>query len=158
MTHRSKSTLFLIEQLIVIAVFAICAVACISILTAAYFNANDSRSTSHAILRAESAAEVFKATGGDVFAAASILGGVAEAGGLGHSGAVYATVYYDSSWKVSSEVNASYVLRIAAAGTYHESVNYIIMSGNISIERATGEGLVTFPVTARQSLEVESNG
>jgi len=161
MTHRSKSTLFLIEQLIVIAVFAICAVACISILTAAYFNANDSKATSHAILKAESAAEVFKATGGDVFLAADILGGVAELGGIGHFGDVYLTIYYDSSWQNTIVSNASYILTIDASASMHttsSSLNFAVMSGSVRIERITGEELVFFPVITRRGMEVESHG
>ena len=153
MTQRSKSTLFLIEQLIVTAVFAICAAACISILTAAYFYATDSQSAGNAILKAESAAEVFKATGGDIFITADILGGVAQAGGVGHSGAVYATVYYDHSWQLSNESGASYVLRISSAGTSYPSLGLILASGGVTVERITGEQLVAFSVSARQVIE-----
>jgi len=153
MTQRSKSTLFLIEQLIVTAVFAICAAACISILTAAYFYATDSQSSGNALLKAESAAEVFKATGGDISVTANIMGGVAQAGGTGHSGAVYATVYYDHSWQISNETNASYILRISSAGTSYPSLGLILAVGNISVERITGEQLVAFPLAARQIME-----
>jgi len=149
MTQRSKSTLFLIEQLIVIAVFAICAVACISILTAAYFNSIESNGTSNAIHKAESAAEVFKATGGDLFMTADILGGTADVGGLGHSGAVYATVYYNSAWQIADESDASYVLRIAAAGTSHTELSFILTSGELTVERITGEELVSLTLAAR---------
>ena len=152
MTHRSKSTLFLIEQLIVIAVFAICAVACISILTAAYFYANDSKATSHAVLRAESAAEIFKATGGDTSVVAEIMGGELR-GGIGYSGSTSAVVYYDSTWQVSDETNASYVLHLAVAASQlsHGLVedDLIIVSGNILVSRITGEELVAFPVAVR---------
>jgi len=45
MVRRSRSTLFLMEQLIVIAVFAICAAACVKILTTSYFMAKQTRDT-----------------------------------------------------------------------------------------------------------------
>ena len=153
MTQRSKSTLFLIEQLIVTAVFAICAAACISILTAAYFYATDSQSSGNAILKAESAAEIFKATGGDIIVTAEILGGAAETTGAGQSGAVYATVYYNHSWHISNESNASFVLRISAAGTSYPSLGIILSSGDITVERITGEQLVAFPIAARQIMD-----
>jgi len=142
MTQRSKSTLFLIEQLIVIAVFAICAVACISILTAAYFNARDTKSTSNAILRAESAAEVFKATGGDVSTVRFILEGTH---GI-KSGYPSVAVYYDNIWQISDEDNASYVLHIAYYPT--AGSNALVMA-ELTVERIDGDELVAFPLAAR---------
>jgi len=158
MTHRSKSTLFLIEQLIVIAVFAICAVACISILTAAYFNANDSKATSHAILKAESAAEVFKATGGNEHAIMDILGGT-HGEKFNYSVRQFypaVTVYYDSFWQVSSEENASFVLFITFVPS-NTGFDRFIMS-ELSVERITGEELVAFPLAARGALGVNHYG
>ena len=145
MTHRSKSTLFLIEQLIVIAVFAICAVACISILTSAYFTANDSKATSNAILVAESGAEVFKATGGDANAVALILRG--SPGIVGTSG-IFVTVFYDSSWQVCGETGASYVMHIMA-DTMTRSQDFSLIQGELSVSKITGEELVAFPIAAR---------
>jgi len=142
MTHRSKSTLFLIEQLIVIAVFAICAVACISILTAAYFNANDSSAKSNAVLKAESAAEVFKAIGNDIDTTKNILGGI--------NGVRYnypgVTVFYDSYWQVTNENNASYVLHI---GYYPIGTDNTLIIADLTVDRITGEQLVIFPLAAR---------
>jgi len=145
MTHRSKSTLFLIEQLIVIAVFAICAVACISILTSAYFTANDSKATSNAILVAESGAEVFKAAGGDADAVAYVLRGFA---GIAGSGGSFVTVFYDSSWQVCGEVGASFVMHIMADATAGSDV-FSLIQGELSVSKITGEELVAFPIAAR---------
>jgi len=148
MTHRSKSTLFLIEQLIVIAVFAICAVACISILTAAYFNANDSRDISHALLKAESGAEVFKATGGDVTAAAEILGGTGR-GGFRASGESEISVFYDKNWQVCEAGDASFMLVLYINAAEGRNMNDILLtSGTLTVERITGEELVAFKLTA----------
>ncbi|MCL2819833.1 MAG: hypothetical protein FWD38_03250 [Oscillospiraceae bacterium] len=148
MTNRSKSTLFLIEQLIVIAVFAICAVACISILTASYFYANDSSALSHAIIKAESGAEVFKITGTDFSAAAEILDGTVTSKSLGADGVSVIAVYYNSSWQTSSEDNASYVMNLiieAAQGPQ----NFDVITGRITVERTTGEELISLSVAAR---------
>jgi len=144
MTNRSKSTLFLIEQLIVIAVFAICAAACISILTAAYFYADDSKAASNAIIVAGSGAEIFKATGGDFNAVADILGGVSADCESG----VAAAVYYNRSWQACSEENASYVLWFLKDAPYDSGVAEVI-SGRMVVEKITGEELVAFPVAAR---------
>jgi len=150
MTQRSKSTLFLIEQLIVIAVFAICAVACISILTAAYFNANDSKSTSLAILKAESAAEVFKANSGDMNAVMRVLEGTRgeRYNYIVRQNYPGVSVFYDNQWQKSNEENASYVLHI---GHYPTGSNDALVITELTVDRMTGENLVTFQLTARSS-------
>ena len=146
MTNRSKSTLFLIEQLIVIAVFAICAVACISILTTAYFYANDSNSTRNALFRAESAAEIFKATGGDVAVVTSMLestpASVVDSGGV-------VTIHYNSSWQPVSQTDASYRLNITSHAPEQIFPGYSLVTGEIIVVRITGETLITLPLAAR---------
>jgi len=144
MTHRSKSTLFLIEQLIVIAVFAICAVACISILTAAYFNAIDTKATNHSIIIAESSAEVFKAVGGDPVAVADFLGGTTVTGATG----AVVMVYYDSTWQVCSRDNASFVLSLVV-DAHRDPGDYSLVTGRLSIERVTEEELISLTIAAR---------
>jgi len=148
MTNRSKSTLFLIEQLIVIAVFAICAVACISILTASFFYANDSNATSHAIVKAESGAEVFKVTGADFAAAAEILGGQTTSESLGADGVSVIAVYYDSNWQVCNKENASYVLNLIIESALGAQ-DFDVIQGRVTVEKITGEELISLKVAAR---------
>jgi len=145
MTHRSKSTLFLIEQLIVIAVFAVCAAACIRILTAAYFTANDSQATSHAVLRAESAAEVFKAVDGDLAAVARIMGADSASGGHQSD---FIVIYYDSSWQLSDESTASYVLNLRSYPPQSPD-DFSLVTGVLTVSKTTDEVLVAFPVATR---------
>ena len=145
MTNRSRSTLFLIEQLIVIAVFAICAVACISILSTAFFYANDSKATGHALFAAESGAEVFKATGGDFVEVADILGGVTKSG---EPGTAVVTVYYDNTWQVCDEANAGFILNIVANAPQNPH-DFTLVTGEITVEKITGEQLIAFPLAAR---------
>jgi len=156
MMQRSKSTLFLIEQLIVIAVFAICAVACISILSAAYFNANNSGAVSNALLKAESGAEVFKATGGDLAATGEIIG---SQGSTGYGAFRLTTgpselgVFYNKDWQLCEPGDASFFLKLVVD---NDNINSgaggpIFISGTLSVERITGEELLKFPVVARSS-------
>ena len=142
MTQRSKSTLFLIEQLIVIAVFAICAAVCIYVLTAAYFITDNTVAENNALLKAESAAEIFKATGGDEGTVRSILGGTSSV----RTGYPGVTVFYDDVWQNSNEDNASYVLHIGYRPT---GINNSLVVAELTVERITGEELVTFPLAAR---------
>jgi len=151
MAQRSKSTLFLIEQLIVIAVFAICAAACISIFTAAYFYTNDSAAASKAIVKAESAAEVFKATGGNVAVAADILGGTTLSTDSGM------IVYYDKEWQICGIIDASYLLSLVTDTQNQTNREQSLITGTLTIIRYTGEQLVSFPLAVRADHEVMSN-
>ena len=144
MNTRSKSTLFLIEQLIVIAVFAICAAACISILASAYFTSEDTRDMSNALLVAESAAEAYKATGGDLASVAGIMGG-----GLDYSDGTYGMmVNYDGNWNVSAGSDSVYRLLLMPQdiGSVHSSLD----SANLSVSKQTGEEIISFPVVTRK--------
>ena len=146
MNNRSRSTLFLIEQLIVIAVFAICAVACVSILATAFFYAGDSNAAGNALIAAESGAEIFKATGGDFGAVADMLGGAAE--GSGSSGSV--VVYYDKAWQVCGIADARYFLHFVGV-TPDASPGSNLVAGEMIVAKITGEELVAFPVAAREA-------
>jgi len=144
MMERSKSTLFLIEQLIVIAVFALCATACISILANAYFMAKDSRDISNALFAAESVADSFKAVSGDFENAARISGGTAR----NIDGANEIIVFFDNNWQVSDKGTAFYVLRLVS--DIHGSFPYGLIMTDLSVERIDGnDELVNFPVAVR---------
>jgi len=145
MNSRSKSTLFLIEQLIVVAVFAICAAACTRILAASYFMATETRDLSNAIHAAESGAESFKAVGGDIGKTARILGGAASDDG----GAAVAVVYYDRHWQVSAEADAYYCLSLRARAP--EPASPLLAPGELTVEKLTGERLIGFEVAAIRS-------
>ena len=140
MKYRSKSTLFLIEQLIVIAVFAICATACVKIVTSAYFYAIDSRDVSNAIFAAESGADSFKSVSGDFGEAAVLLGGFTE----NRDGSVVLVVYYDDKWQVSGKESAQYVLNLA--GKPSGTLPSRLFNGELSIARTDGDELVSIPV------------
>jgi hypothetical protein len=138
---RSRSTLFLIEQLIVIAVFAICAAACARILTSAYFSARDARDLSNAILAAESSAEIFKASAGDFGKVAEIMGGLS---GI-VDGSVAAVIYFDSQWLVCGVDEAYYMLLlIDGAGSAP------LLTGELTVENLqTGEEILALTVITR---------
>jgi len=150
---RSKSTLFLIEQLIVVAVFAICAVACISILTSAFFFAHDSSDTSRALIEAQNSAEIFKATGGDFEAVADLMGGAVNVDGYNRP---VLRVFYDRHWQtVAYEQIGGFVLNIEgetplAPGDFQRRA----VMGELSVSRVAGDSLIAFPVAARVNLGV----
>ncbi|MCL2627780.1 MAG: hypothetical protein FWD44_03670 [Oscillospiraceae bacterium] len=139
--NRSKSSLFLIEQLIAIAVFAICAVACIRIISTAYFYSRDSRDIGFAIIAAENAAENFKAVSGDFEIVADILGGSKTQA----DGNLVITVYYDNDWQITDDTNASFVLYLNS-GSVKELSSFRLIEGNVSVERTSGDELISFGI------------
>lgn len=88
---NSKSSLFLIELLIVIAFFAIASTVCVQIFAKSHVISTGSRDLNRAVAVAQSAAEGFKATGGDAAELAEILGGSAAEDGS-------VRVLYDQLW------------------------------------------------------------
>ena len=144
MNTRSKSTLFLIEQLIVVAVFAICAVACISILTSSFFFAHDASDTSRALIEAQSSAEIFRATGGDFQVVADIMGGTFSDQDANE---VAVNVFFDRHWDVITyQQPGGFVLRLELDDNF-SSVSPVM--AQLSVSRAIGDSLVSFPVAAR---------
>ena len=145
MTRRSGSTLFLMEQLIVIAVFAICAAACVSILTVSFIYARDSRNMSRALLAAESAADSFKALSGDVSQTAEVLNGFVYFGAGGDT----LTIYYDENWQAICRTdtdNVRYFLRmLPLEGVTGAGITAV----QLSVEEISGEEILSFPVVAR---------
>jgi len=141
MSGQSRSTLFLIEKLIVIAVFAICASACAGIFVESYLNANLARDTSYALSVAKNAAEQYKAYK-NLSDTAVYLGGQAYGAGTEET----AFVYYDSDWQVSPEEGAAYVLHFRRFESTTKPPQCIL-----SVDRMTGEGLLSFTVAVRSS-------
>ena len=148
MNIRSKSTLFLIEQLIVVAVFAICAAACIFILTSAYFTSVETRDLRNAILIAENVAETFKATNGSTDTLAIILGGEGRIKTKYQDNSLVTTVYYDSDWQITYSDSAAYKLKLTQSadtpGTSHE-----VISWELVVSTLTGEEIFSFPLAVR---------
>jgi len=158
MAQRSKSTLFLIEQLIVVAVFAICAAACISILTAAYFYTVDSAAASNAVIKAESAAEIFKATGGDHIAVGEFMGGTVMPPATDGGAASSVAVYFNKQWQPCSISEAGFILNLVVDDNIQFYPEFSIITGNLTVRRITGEFLISFPLTARSGSGVMSYG
>jgi hypothetical protein len=140
MNKRSRSTLFLMEQLIVVAVFAVCAAACVKILTASFFMAEETRDINNAIKVAESSAESYKAAAGDIGTTARLMGG--DAVSIGGADAVI--MYYDEDWRACGEENAAYMLRLING----DSAPAQLAQGELSVEKLTGEVILAFPVAA----------
>lgn len=138
MNGRSRSSLFLIEQLIVIAVFAVCAAACVSIFVDAFLTAEGTDDINHALIAAKSGAECYKAYG-NLEETAEILEGVYS------PDATYAVVYYDGDWRVCGETEAVYTMRFESADAGGLTAPLLC---ELSVEKITGEEIISFTVAA----------
>ena len=139
MSSRSKSTLFLMEQIVVIAVFAICAAVCVKILVVSYIMTVDAVDTRNALLAAESAAESHKAFAGDVERIADILSG--------SSGGDTVRVFYDSYWQPGGEYGAYFVLYLVRRNAAQP-----VIFADITVSRTLDDNeLISLTAAARGS-------
>ena len=140
-----KSSLFLMEQLIVILIFALCAAICVKIFVSSYIIASDSKDLNHALLIAESGAECYKAAAGDMESTARILGGSLQGAGAA------LTVFYDDKWRVCGDNEAAYVLRMTDQTAADAFVS--LLRSDLSVEKIAGpETLIAFSVAVRRDV------
>lgn len=79
---KSKTTLTLMEQLIMIAVFAVAVAVCLRVFAFANSRSEQNLINDVAVNESRNAAEVIKSTGGDFVRAAEILGALPTENGL----------------------------------------------------------------------------
>lgn len=138
MENRSRSTLFLMEQMIVILVFAFCAAVCVKLVAEAHVITTRNNDKKNAIIAAESGAECFKAYAGDMVKTAAALGG-------NYSGSAdILHVYYDGEWRVCREEDSVYIMSVTGS----VSADYkVLLTGYIIVAKNTGEELLSLPVS-----------
>jgi len=139
---QSRSTLFLMEQLVVIFIFAICSVVCISIYVESYLIGKSSLEVNNAIRVAGNAAESYISAGGDIYYVAQFLGGINDQ--TDYKGNL--VVYYNDQWESSGKEQASYILRITK--TDNPAPSLII--AEVTVSRADGENLFDMTIAARE--------
>lgn len=122
---KSKAPLTLVEQIVMVLIFAIAAAICLEAFVFSHKYSGNLDEKAAALNEASNAAEILKSCGGDFSAAAEAYGGTAEAGVWQLS--------YDSAWHPSGE--AYYCLTAIAA---EEETPYLGSAG-ISVTRSGGE-------------------
>lgn len=129
---KSKAPLSLMEQLVMLLVFALAAALCLQVFV---FSAQTSRwceARDRAVTEVQNAAEIVKASRGDLHQCASMLGGTADE-------QVW-QIRYDDSWNIS-ETDAAYQLTITAMPTQYAAL------GSAQILAKTESGEELFGVT-----------
>jgi len=123
--NRSKSTLQLIEQIIVIAVFAVCAAVCVNIIATSYLMTARAVDTRNALSVAETAAEGFKAVGGNMDDV---------------------RLFFDEDWLPAEADEAAFVLELT------RTQGELVIFADIRVTRADGEYLLSLQTAARGFL------
>ena len=98
--HASKATLFLMELVLVIFFFSICAAICVNIFGSAQTMADNSENVSRAAVEARSAASCFKAAEGDLEQTALLLNGVEADDSV--------LVYFDNNWNRTADTETAW--------------------------------------------------
>jgi len=137
MEKRSRSTLFLMEQMIVIVVFAFCAAVCVKLIGEAHVISTRNNDIKNAIITVESAAECFKAFSGDMPKIAEILGGT-------YNEQTVLTVYYDDEWRISNQEEAVYIMSII---NHNDPAKKPLITADIQVRRTTGDDILTLTVS-----------
>lgn len=107
---RNKAPLPLMEQLIMILVFALTAALCLQGFALADRISNRQAARSQAVIRVQNAAEVLQSVAGDYTLAADMLGG-------SWNGSVW-SIGYDTDWQEISD-HATYILQVIPAETHN---------------------------------------
>lgn len=111
MKSHGRSHMLLLELVLMIFIFSICAAVCISIFTSSRQMSDDSRNTGHAVSWAQSAAEAYKAAEGDSAEAASYIGAQTTDNGF--------VMNFDSDW-TETDANGRFRLELEGKdGTAH---------------------------------------
>jgi len=131
MNERPRAAHFLLELLIAIAVFAVCASVCIWIFFEAFNTAADARDLNYALIAARNAAEESKAYGSPQAK----------------------EIFYDSDWQLCAEPAAAFIL------SFTESPNSPPWRGaaqrrggqiyELKVSKINGEEIISFSISTR---------
>lgn len=140
---RNKSTLVLIEHMIMLLVFALAAAVCLRLFALAGKMSRTNEATDRAVLVAQNAAEQIKRDGIRRFAE--------QTGAKAESGTSW-SLFYDENWELVPAESGKFVLRITEA----EETEYLFRAEMVVCTDAGGE-LVRLPVAAQTGTEVTAN-
>lgn len=130
-----KSSLFLMELITAIFFFALCAATCLRIFASAYTMNQSSRNLDQAVYKAESIAEIYKSTGGNLIETAAMYGGY----GVVTDNKL--RIRFDKDWKpILQGQGSSFELELAI-----EEIP-LLKSGWITLVKKDGEVIFRLPV------------
>ena len=133
---RSKTPLTLMEQVVMILVFALAAAVCIQVFVYAGQQSRYYETRDRAVLAAQNAAEALKAGNDGYFSGINTAAG----GNAGYA------VSYNEAWQpAATEGNCAYQLRV----TYTDSGDPYLWTAEVTVWTAEGELLISLPVAGQ---------
>jgi len=143
MEQKSKSHLALMEQAIMILVFAFAAAICVQAFQKADTTSKELAARDRAVNYSQTVAETVKSVRGDLESAAGILGGIAEENKL--------LFWYDNEWNRVSKEDAAYELCLMVT----ETSAYLEKSQLIVTELKKSKVLFALPVNWQKEVPHE---
>ena len=135
-SKHAQSSLFLMEMMVVILYFALTSAICVHLFAQSYQTAKHSEDLTNGVLQAESAAELYKSTAGDLQQTAELLDAKWEAAGS-------LMVLYDAHWQIVQQDGAYQLTMSAAQET-------LIPTAEIVISTPEGKEIYRLTVKAYQ--------
>lgn len=142
MEQKSKSTLALMEQAIMVLVFAFAAALCVTIFVKAQKLSQELADRDMAVNRCQTVAETVKATGGNMEKAAKMLGGTVSNDTI--------LLYYRKDWAIVTESEAVYRLTLQCT----EREGYLV-KGEVTVVTTDGEEVFRLPVNWQKEVTHE---
>ena len=93
-THHSSAALFLIEIIVALGFFSMACAVCVQLFVRSHFLSIQSSELTHSVIAVQSAAEAYKASGGNSILAAEMLDTVSINGEI--------KLCYDSEWNLTA--------------------------------------------------------
>jgi hypothetical protein len=136
---RSRAPLVLMEQLVMLTVFALAAAVCVQAFVLADRLSQTGAARDQAVIAAERAAEIWKSCGGDTASAAAGYGGTAEG--------VRWQIFYDKNWnRVESGDATAYTVSLTGCAD-----SGLLRTARIEAAPAgDGEALFTLTVSCQR--------
>lgn len=140
---RSKAPLVLMEQLVMVLVFALAAALCVQVFVLSDQTSRSHEARDRAVVAAQNAAENLKGCGGDYAAAAERWGG-------DWNGSMWG-ISYDEAWRVCQDQSqAAYHVLVTPA----ESGRDLLGQAQVTVYTAEGDVLFSIPVAWQEVTDV----
>ena len=143
---RSKAPLALMEQLVMVLVFALAAALCVQAFALSSQLSRRNEAQDRGLLEAQNAAETLKSLHGDYKQAAKSYGGDWD-------GSVW-TLSLDETWQPCAENDAVYCVQV----TPEDSGNAWLGTATVTVRSAAGDTLATLPVAWQVPQAAQTEG
>ena len=140
---KSKSTLVMIEHIVMLLVFVLATTVCVRMFVTSDRLSRKYEATDRAVLVAQNTAECIKENGATVFFAKE-----AEE----PTGAYTRTLFYDKDWTATEEADAEFIETVTCVAE-----DRFLFRAEIVISTAEGTELFRLPVAVRKEAEVAAD-